>query len=43
MVFVQIRRVPVNKIKHPWINRRKAGKVNPEVFLVPIRSSIKKA
>jgi hypothetical protein len=32
MVVLQIRRVPVNKIKHPWINRRTAGKVNPEFF-----------
>ena len=34
MTFLQIGHVPVYSIKHFWINRRTAGKVNPEVFFI---------
>ena len=32
MIVPQIGQVPMYSIKHFWINRRTAGKVNPEVF-----------
>src|SRR5512137_2174142 len=34
MIVPQIGHVPMYSIKHFWINRRTAGKVNPEVFFI---------
>src|SRR4030042_7003241 len=34
MTVLQIGQMPLYSIKHFWINRRTAGKVNPEVFFI---------
>jgi len=34
MTVLQIGHMPLYNIKHFWINRRTAGKVNPEVFFI---------
>jgi len=34
MALLHMGQMPLYNIKHRWINRRTAGKVNPEVFFI---------